>query len=90
MTSHLKCFLLTRQKLKDEYRANKGKSTWERKKTHNAVGEDGILESDSEDERLVRENKKKRKAAAEAGEAREEEPIKEAKKPVAKKQITKA
>jgi hypothetical protein len=90
VNSHMKRFLLTRQKLKDEYHANKSKPTGEKKKTQNAVGKDGILESDSEDERLVRENKKKRKAAAEAGEAKEEEPVKEAKRPVAKKQITKA
>jgi hypothetical protein len=52
------------------------------------------LASDSEDERIVRENKKKRKATAEDGakEAKDEVVVKaaETKKPLVKKQITKA
>jgi hypothetical protein len=52
------------------------------------------LASDSEDERVVRENKKKRKATTEEGakEVKDEIVVKaaETKKPLVKKQITKA
>jgi hypothetical protein len=52
------------------------------------------LASDSEDERIVRENKKKRKAATEEGaeEVKDEVVVKaaETKNPLVKKQITKA
>jgi hypothetical protein len=60
---------LTRQRLKDEYHANKGKLQKASGGAKSTVRQDGILESDSEDERIVRENKQKRKAAtAEDGE----------------------
>jgi len=80
------------QKLKDAYHANKGKEKKASGAPKQTVDQDGILASDSEDERIVRENKKKRKAAAaENGERvpEEEVKVKEAKKPV-KKQISKA
>ena len=52
------------------------------------------MASDSEDERIVRENKKKRKAATDEGakEVKDEVVVKAAgtKKPLVKKQITKA
>jgi len=85
------------QKLKDEYRANKGKAKKAEGGPKPTVGKDGILNSDSEDDRIVRENKKKRKAAAEAKdgvkevkEVKEEVKVKEAKKTPVKKHISKA
>ena len=80
--------------MEDEYHANKTKKHKSSGEPKAAVGEDGILASDSEDERIVRENKKKRKAAEEDGEkgSKDEVFVKaaEKQKPPVKKQITKA
>jgi hypothetical protein len=80
--------------LKDDYHSNKGKKQKASGESKAAVGQDGIIASDSEDERIVRENKKKRKAATEEGakEVKDEVVVKaaETKKPAVKKQITKA
>lgn len=84
---------LMKQEMKEKYHANKNNSkadSGEKKAKKNAIGKDGILESDSEDERMVRDNKNKRKATAETIEDKGEGPAKEIKKPAAKKQITKA
>jgi len=80
--------------LKDEHHANKGKKQKSSGEPKAAVGEDGIIASDSEDERILRENKKKRKAATEDGTKGSEDAVvvkaAEKQKPPVKKQITKA
>lgn len=80
--------------MKDEYHANKGKAKKAGGGSKPSVGKDGILESDSEDDRIVRENKKKRKAPTEASEvakeAKDEVKAKEIKKTPVKKQVSKA
>ena len=80
--------------MKDEYHANKGKAKKAEGGSKPSVGKDGILESDPEDDRIVRENKKKRKATTEASEAAKEakDEVKaiEIKKTPVKKQVSKA
>lgn len=80
--------------MKDEYHANKGKQQKSSGEPKAAVGEDGIIASDSEDERIARETKNKRKAVTEDGakEFKDEMVVKaaEKQKPPVKKQITKA